>query len=395
MSNSNCHAPRCLPPLVAFLLMCMNCAAQDDATGVTLAELRTAYRSAIGSISTLEVHYTHEHSSTPGGRLNHWYRSGKKFRHVEDLSDSESGAYCHDGVLYFSLRLTDGEYDNVQVNGELNLVFEMNLHPEVLLGVDVLGTELSLAELLGESEATVVGQETVEGVPCWHIRGPALDTHYDTRNRVRAFLDPEKDCLPRRIVVHGDGAEFSENGIEGWFMDVRIEEFQQVPDEQSGETRWFPSQVRVLQNHPNQISIRVREVKVNAELDDGLFHPVVDGYSNLLDVVSEDGPRFLIAESHDEFERHLRDIARLVVRETTVSGTAFQDPTRGPYVETDETVVFIRGLDAWPESVVGQSVSATGTIRPFDVQDGEQVLPAQQLDLESWSLSVEVEADNR
>ena len=395
MPDPYCRVPRCIPLLAVFQLVCATCAAQDDAADATLAELRTACLRATGNISSLEAHFTYEHSSTPGGRLYHWYRSGENFRHVEDMSDSESNALCHDGVLYFSLHVTDGECDQVQVNRDLDPIFEMNLVPEVLLGVDVLTTDLSLADLLGDPEATVVGQAMVDGVTCWHIRGPAFDSHYDTRNRVRVFLDPEKDCLPRRIVTHGDGAEFTDDGIEGWFMDIRIEEFQQVSDEQSGETRWFPTQVRVLQNHPNQISIRIRDLKINPQLDDGLFHPVVDGHSNLLDLTSEEGPRFLIAESSDEFERHLRDIARLVVRETTVIGTAFEDPTRGPYLETDETIVFVDGLDTWPESVVGQSVSATGTIRPFDVQDGDQVLPAQQLDLESWSLLVEIEADNR
>ena len=76
----------------------------------------------------------------------------------------------------------------------------------------------------------------------------------------------------------------------------------------------------------------------------------------------------------------------------TLIGTAFHDEEHGPYLETDETIVFITELDAWPDDAIGQTVTVRGMMTPFVIQDEGETLRATQLELESWSRSDKVES---
>jgi hypothetical protein len=82
-----------------------------------------------------------------------------------------------------------------------------------------------------------------------------------------------------------------------------------------------------------------------------------------------------------------------VARKATLTGLAFNDESYGPYLETDETIVFISGLEAWPEELLGQTVRVTGTISRFLIQDQGESLAAQRLDVESWSRIEDLEED--
>ena len=49
-----------------------------------------------------------------------------------------------------------------------------------------------------------------------------------------------------------------------------------------------------------------------------------------------------------------------------LTGTAHNDAAQGAYVEGERCVVFIRGLDAWPEQVELQTLTVSGTISVED-----------------------------
>lgn len=72
-------------------------------------------------------------------------------------------------------------------------------------------------------------------------------------------------------------------------------------------------------------------------------------------------------------------------RRVTLTGTAFNDETQGPYLETDETIVFLAGLEAWPAEVLNETVRVTGSISRFVIQDEGESLVAQRLTVASWS----------
>ena len=97
-------------------------------------------------------------------------------------------------------------------------------------------------------------------------------------------------------------------------------------------------------------------------------------------------PKKVVAIGRPAVPRPRSPVGRPVAKETTILGRAFNDEANGPYLETEETIIFVTGLDAWPDEAVGQAVTATGMIKPFLVRDGGETLRAQQLQVESWTL---------
>lgn len=71
-------------------------------------------------------------------------------------------------------------------------------------------------------------------------------------------------------------------------------------------------------------------------------------------------------------------------KDAEVRGKAFNDAERGPYIETADTIVFIKGLDAWPEDALEQTVVAKGALRRERITDAGEALLIQVLDMESW-----------
>lgn len=106
-------------------------------------------------------------------------------------------------------------------------------------------------------------------------------------------------------------------------------------------------------------------------------------------------PKRVTAIGHPAVPRPPRTPAppATVPRQATLTGLAFNDEAYGPYLETEETIVFLSGLEAWPEEVIGQSVRVTGTISRVLIQDQGESLAAQRLEVESWSRLEEVEED--
>ena len=137
--------------------------------------------------------------------------------------------------------------------------------------------------------------------------------------------------------------------------------------ENVGDDLWVPTEIidyNVISADADRVV--VSDLQVNPELTDEDFRV-----------------RFPIGTQIDDF------IVR-APRQTTLIGTAFNDETDGPYLETDATIVFITGIDAWPDDVIGQSVTVTGTIMSFLIQDSGDTLRTQQLEVASWSRSEDV-----
>jgi hypothetical protein len=73
-----------------------------------------------------------------------------------------------------------------------------------------------------------------------------------------------------------------------------------------------------------------------------------------------------------------------VRKDAEVRGKAFNDAERGPYIETADTIVFVKGLDVWPEGALEQTVVAKGALRRERITDAGDALVIQVLELESW-----------
>ena len=107
-----------------------------------------------------------------------------------------------------------------------------------------------------------------------------------------------------------------------------------------------------------------------------------------IDWEAEDLPR-RVATPVRPLLRLARPLIRLpstptVQRDAEVRGRAFNDAERGPYIETEETIVFVKGIDAWPEEVLQQVVIAKGSLRRERITDAGEALVIQILDMEKW-----------
>jgi hypothetical protein len=73
-----------------------------------------------------------------------------------------------------------------------------------------------------------------------------------------------------------------------------------------------------------------------------------------------------------------------VQKDAEIRGRAFNDAERGPYVETEDTIVFVKGIDMWPADVLEQVVIAHGSLRRERITDAGEALVIQVLDMEKW-----------
>lgn len=106
----------------------------------------------------------------------------------------------------------------------------------------------------------------------------------------------------------------------------------------------------------------------------------------------EELPRRISAIGRPAVPRPASQRPAVVARQMTLTGTAFNDESYGPYLETDDAVVFLSGLEAWPEEVLGQSVTVTGAISRFIIQDQGESLTAQRMEVESWTRAEAVDS---
>jgi hypothetical protein len=225
-------------------------------------------------------------------------------------SKADASAISYDGRFFYNLLMEGTRLTNIQVMDTLPTYFEMNILPDALLGIDVLSTPATLADLLADPGAEVLGKALVGGVECWEVGGPAFPNHSgDQKNRLHIFLDPERDHLPRRVIVHTDGVDYVGGDRGSWFLDLEIGDFTKVIDGLTGEERWFPSHDVLRQSVPNEISLVVQKVRINGDLDDGLFHPAIDDRVEILDARSDGTGNVYIGTSQEALDRHIDRLA--------------------------------------------------------------------------------------
>lgn len=88
-----------------------------------------------------------------------------------------------------------------------------------------------------------------------------------------------------------------------------------------------------------------------------------------------------------------------IPQEVTLTGQAFNDETQPPYIETEDDIIFIQGIEAWPDDVVGKTITITGALTNGEIADGATTLPARFVQLKTYSVEggpvVEVPAESR
>ncbi len=83
----------------------------------------------------------------------------------------------------------------------------------------------------------------------------------------------------------------------------------------------------------------------------------------------------------------MQSLARPAVsQQVTLTGQAFNDETQPPYIETEDDIIFVRGIDAWPEDVVERTVTITGTLTNEQLTDGATTLPARFVQIQTYAV---------
>lgn len=182
-----------------------------------------------------------------------------------------------------------------------------------------------------------------------------------TPHRVSKVFDAERGFSPLRwelrLGMSADGAWLAPREVVT--TDWRESNNVWVPVSVRQEEKWGPRSPRI-----------VRELAFDWK---NVNEPVDDEYFTLAGLDLPAGTMRMASSSGSE-------------RRINLIGTAFNDDVRGPYLETRETIVFITNVVGWTGDVVGRKVSASGTITPRTVRDGDETFDAYQLEADSWSL---------
>lgn len=136
---------------------------------------------------------------------------------------------------------------------------EAAFSPVHFAGIPVRTINQSIGELLKSASAKVEGSEEVAGAKCVRVNVTA-----PAGARLRFWLDPARDFLPRRQELGATSAGEATITIES-------SEFQQFPDMAGGERRWFPTKGRVLSDGVEDREWEITDLQINPGLSKSSF----------------------------------------------------------------------------------------------------------------------------
>lgn len=232
-----------------------------------------------------------------------------------------------------------------------------------------------LPDLFDELNLTYEGDVDVAGAECVEfstLRGDGGDMM-----RERLALDPAHGYLPRRVVL-----ERVQDPSENRWTFV-VTEFQRT---EAGT--WFPARgtfdIESSEIGPSPRRWTINEVELNATYTSQDFAPPEP----------MDGTEVIDMRGRDVGDRLFPYVAGTGVvpdwvsgrqpEQVTLSGQALNDESQTPFIETEDDVVFVRGIDAWPEDVVEQTVTITGMLSNEQLREGDLTLSARFVRLQTY-----------
>jgi hypothetical protein len=282
-----------MPRLHLLLLLALSQAADvraDDAQ--TLATIRAAVRENLTSIHSLELKFHKYDPETETEFKNwEWAISGNKSlltrEAAPDLNrrgnsrwwmsfDGTTGYYIDyeptDKSKVRSLARTSEPYSN----------YDGLAVPLSLLNLRVLNADQTFLELLDRPTARLLGEEEVDGHPCWKVD---LGTHTiagKPANGLVAWFDPSVGywarwvkCSPynaptRKIENQTQPIVLEPGQI---FRDDRALEFDRFDDLALGGQRWFPTRYAVTGLGGRTYEVVFDDIQINPTIPDERFVP--------------------------------------------------------------------------------------------------------------------------
>jgi hypothetical protein len=242
-------------------------ATPGDGPGRTTASLVAAVCERLTSIDSVYCEGETQFVSEKPVKYR-YARRGEMWHYTEPTRDGRDNTSCFDGEHEFTFavghpRENPRNWTSVQSHGPRK---NDRFGPDGLLGAVIANLRCSVVDVLGSAKEIAKSDEVLpDGSPGFRlvvrevkVARPGVKEPFV----VAVTVDPAHDFLPREVLV-------TPSGVADWSEDWKVLEYRQVIDERTGGKRWFP--VRGTMSH--KLEVRIRDVRVNANLPSTLFHP--------------------------------------------------------------------------------------------------------------------------
>src|SRR5260221_12727571 len=183
-----------------LLLALSGSADPGDDKAKTLETIRAAVREQFTSIKALELQF---HEDTMNVHRANWELTIDESKFLIASSDSPNwGWYSFDGIMYYCIHYDLGDPGKIQLVYRSPLKYQSQ-HLVAGLPLELFGWKLAVSdttflELLDRPEVTLLGNEDVDGNPCWKVDLGMIKYKGKTTNRLTAWFDPAVGYWMRR-----------------------------------------------------------------------------------------------------------------------------------------------------------------------------------------------------
>lgn len=278
---------RCLTglPVVAMLLFCVAGSpfSRSAHAALTLDDVRAMLSEQLSSLESVRVQYHLQRSESEEDWI--WLQDGQRrlVRRVRQENPNLRAPiylwYSFDGKNGYDITYDPERPDHMRSISKLGDVprfYWQQYSPAHWLGLALLSRPDSLAMLLEQDAARVVGEVDLDGSRCVHVDLGAEGQARGASFRWEVWLDPARGGLPRRIRrVPDDSTETGRRLLaEGYETVMDVERFERVRDHATESERWFPMEM-TMRGAESRLSmtLNVTSLELNRPIPKGEFVP--------------------------------------------------------------------------------------------------------------------------
>lgn len=185
---------------------------------ISLAEIRAMVSDEINSLHSIRVKYTLAFKSHPpyklgdGTSMREWIRQGdQRLTSLAPSRDAKGNWYgmlvTYDGHTTHSVVLDTQDPTKYAKVGQIRSFSQSDwtmVNPESFIGLSIMGTQDSLATLLGDPATSIVGHDVVDGMEAVHIALPNITELSGVQWKADAWLSPQRHYLPIKLHFQAD-----------------------------------------------------------------------------------------------------------------------------------------------------------------------------------------------
>jgi outer membrane lipoprotein-sorting protein len=249
-------------------------------------ELLAGYIEMVTSIQTIYCEYSvvSKRTGTKTGVV--FARTGDKWHYSYSSNRDNVGdgrkVVCSDGEHVYNYSLKGSGMSPVQISDYTRPIVTA---PDQFLGLRLSNLDRTIQDIFDATEGNWNLSSRFDR--SW-LNAESVSSHVvsDTVFNVAVYIDPLQEFLPLEIeITPPDGHKHAGT----WQMHYTIQEVLTVQDEFFDRPRLFPRVATLEQDYVGKktLELNVSKVRINADLDDGLFRPIIPGGTTVADVPSD------------------------------------------------------------------------------------------------------------